>query len=151
MLLWRISNHATLDGSGGLYAAGRWHTRGRPILYTSQNPSTALLEVLVHLEIDPEDRPANFRLLKIEAPETISRQTLDPTRLDPAWQENLEDQSLTQAIGDAWLAHARTLLLEVPSVLVPETWNILINPLHPQASLLRIVSVYDHPFDPRLE
>src|SRR2546429_6312150 len=52
MILWRISNHTTLDGRGGLYASGRWHTEGRPIVYLSENRSeehTSELQSRLHL------------------------------------------------------------------------------------------------------
>lgn len=149
MVLWRISNYVSLNGIGGLLTAARWHTKGRPIVYCAQNPSTALLENLVHFEIDAEDRPSRFRVLKIEGPDSLAleAETIDPSILPQGWTADL---GVTQGIGDLWLSESRSLLLQVPSVLVPETWNILINPAHPQIKQLKIVAVYDHPFDQRL-
>ena len=146
MILWRISNYANLDGTGGLVVAGRWHSKGRPGLYCAQSPSTALLEALVHLEIDAEDRPAHFQVLRIEGSDKLSRESLDPRTLPPARPSDLLS---TQCIGDKWLSSRRSLLLEVPSVLVPETWNVIANPLHREFSKLRITNVYEHPFDTR--
>jgi RES domain len=57
MILWRVSNYANLDGASGLHLSGRWHTRGHQAIYCTLNPPTALLETLVHIEIDVEDRP----------------------------------------------------------------------------------------------
>src|SRR2546430_13738089 len=82
MILWRISNHTTLDGRGGLYASGRWHTEGRPIVYLSEKPPGALVEVLVHLELDPAHFPRSYRLLKAEAPEDLSVRTVAGAELD---------------------------------------------------------------------
>jgi RES domain-containing protein len=147
MILWRISNYAKLDGSGGLYASGRWHTRGQPVVYCTWNPATALLETLVHLEIDAEDRPARFQLLKIEGSDSLSLERTDTGSLPVDWPA---DTLATQAIGDDWLASGRTLLLEVPSALVPETWNVLICPQHRDFHRLKIVARYDHAFDARL-
>ncbi|HTX74801.1 MAG TPA: RES family NAD+ phosphorylase [Terracidiphilus sp.] len=147
MILWRVSNYASLDGSGGLYVSGRWHTKGHAIVYCAQNPATALLETLVHIEIDAEDRPERFQVLKIEGPETLSSERMEPASLPADWPSNIAE---TQSVGDRWLAKQRTLLLEVPSVLVPETWNVLVNPQHPEANLLRIAAIYGHAFDARL-
>lgn len=147
MLFWRISNYATLDGTGGLYVSGRWHTRGRPVVYCTWHPSTALLETLVHLEIDAEDRPNHFQLLRIESPQALSLERLEESALPAGWRTNL---AATQQLGDEWLISRRTLLLEVPSALLPETWNLVLNPLHPQASQLRITRIYYEPYDPRL-
>lgn len=146
MFLWRVSNYASLDGAGGLYASARWHTKGWPVIYCAQTPSTALLETLVHMEIDAEDRPEYFKVLKISVPETVSAERLDVTTAPANWPSDL---SISRMIGDQWLAERRTLLLEVPSVLVPETWNVLVNPLHPEAASMAIEMVYEHPFDAR--
>jgi len=145
--VWRISNHETLDGSGGLRASGRWHTRGRRIVYCAPNPAAALLEVLVHAEIDLEDLPASYRYLEIEIPAATPRETLDPAALPSGWQSRLD---LTRAAGDAWLDSLRTPVLIVPSVIVPETGNVLLNPSHPEAAGVSIRRVHTHPLDPRL-
>ncbi len=147
MILWRISNHISLDGGGGLRASHRWHTRGRPIVYCAPNPATALLEVLVHAEIEVEDLPTRYRFLKIEAPDGISIDRVDVVGLLVGWQD---DSSVTRRIGDAWLRSGRTALLEVPSVLVPETFNTLLNPRHTDTARVRIIEVLAHMLDPRL-
>jgi RES domain-containing protein len=147
LILWRIGKHASLDGAGGLLVAGRWHSRGRPVVYSSLNPATCLLETLVHIEIDAEDRPDHFHLLQIKVPNRIAPERLPLSSLHRNWEKDL---AVTQAIGDKWLASGRSLLLEVPSVLAPETWNVLINPSHKQARLLKITKTYQHPFDSRL-
>jgi RES domain-containing protein len=146
VILWRVSNYATLDGTGGLFVSGRWHTKGRPVVYCTLNPSTALLETLVHMEIDSEDRPERFQVLKIEGPETLSRGRIEPDTLPPDWADDL---GVTQSLGDQWLSEERSLLLEVPSALAPETWNVLVNPRHKEANLLKIALTYDHAFDVR--
>lgn len=68
-------------------------------------------------------------------------------RIPPGWTA---DPGVTQSLGDKWLSESRSPLLQVPSVLVPETWKVLINPAHPQIAQLEIVAVYGHPFDERL-
>ena len=72
---------------------------------------------------------------------------MEADSLSPNWAE---DMNATQAIGDRWLFEKRSLLLRVPSVLVPETWNVLVNPLHVEVNLLKIIAMYEHPFDSRL-
>ena len=144
MILWRVSNYATLDGTGGLLVSGRWHTKGRPVVYCTLNPSTALLETLVHMEIDSEDRPERFQVLKIEGPDTVSQERIEALPSD--WADDL---GVTQSVGDQWLSAERSLLLAVPSVLVPETWNVLMNPRHLEANQLKIALTYDHAFDVR--
>jgi RES domain-containing protein len=146
VILWRVSNYQTLDGVGGLYVSGRWHTKGYPVIYCAANPAAALLETLIHIEIDSEDRPERFHVLKIEGPDTLSQETVKADALPANWTD---DFAASQDVGDRWLSEGRSVLLHVPSVLVPETWNILINPRHPQAHLLKITLTYEHPFDSR--
>jgi RES domain-containing protein len=146
MILWRISNYATMDGAGGLYVSGRWHTKGHPVVYCTSNPSTALLEILVYMGIDSEDFPERFQVLKIDGPDALSGERIERDELPPNWEADI---AVTQSIGDRWLSEKRSLLLEVPSVLVPETWNALVNFEHPDVKQLKIVAVYDHPFDLR--
>jgi RES domain-containing protein len=147
VILWRVSNYETLDGVGGLYVSGRWHTKGQPVIYCTQNPATALLETLVHIEIDSEDRPERFQVLRMEGPDSLSIEKVEAGSLSANWAD---DMSITQTIGDRWLGEGRSLLLQVPSVLVPETWNVLVNTQHAEANLLKITATYEHAFDVRL-
>lgn len=147
MILWRVSNYATLDGAGGFYVSGRWHTKGHSVVYCTLNPSTALLETLVHIEIDSEDRPERFQVLRIEGPDTLSQERIEADTLPANWAD---DMTITQILGDCWLSEGRSLLLAVPSVLVPETWNVLVNPQHAEANLLKITMKYEHAFDARI-
>jgi RES domain-containing protein len=147
VILWRVSNYSALDGVGGLYVSGRWHTRGHPVVYCTLNPATALLETLVPMEIDAEDRPERFQVLRMEGPDTLSVEEIKPGALPSNW---VEDAAFTQNVGDGWLSEAGSLLLKVPSVLVPETWNVLVNPQHAEANLLKVTMRYEHPFDARL-
>lgn len=132
MRLWRVSTHEGLDGAGGLRSAGRWHSRGRPVVYASLSPAAALLEIVVELGVEAVAR--RHRLLLIEAPAGLEAEAVLPEDLPSGWKRRPE---LTRARGDAWLAAGRTALLRVPSSIVPET-NILINPRHPEARRLRL-------------
>ena len=147
MILWRISKHSTLDGGGGLSTAARWHTQGRAIVYLAESPAGALLEVLVHLELPPNAYPGHYGLLKSEAPESVSVRTVEASRLSPNW---FRDMIATRTIGDEWLASKATLLLRVPSAIVPETFNVLLNPEHPDAGRIRILWHEEYPWDSRL-
>jgi RES domain-containing protein len=147
VILWRVSNHPVLDGRGGLRASGRWHTRGQRIAYCAPNPASALLEVLVHAEIDLGDIPVKLRYLEIEGPDSIEMATADIGRLGPRWQQRAE---ITRSLGDEWLRAGLTALLRVPSVIVPATWNVLVNPLHPDFARLRVRGIHHQAIDPRL-
>lgn len=151
MILWRISNYADISGAGGLLHPGRWHNRGRPVVYLAESAAGALLEVLVHMEVaHPEALPRQYQLLEVAVPDPVSiTEAPLPGNLPLAegWQQ---DVPTTRRCGDFWLASAQSLLLRVPSAVVGRTSNFLFNPLHPEAGECRIVSVARYPFDARL-
>jgi RES domain-containing protein len=147
MRLWRISNHASLSGDGGLHASGRWHSRGRRVVYLADHPASALIEVMVHLEIDAEDLPSHYQLLGIEVPDDAAITALGENELPADWREHI---ALTRARGDDWLRTGANALLRVPSAIVPEPANYLLNPAHPDVARIGIASALRAAFDPRL-
>lgn len=148
MIVWRISNHIDLSGRGGLRAAARWHHAGSPIVYAADSPASALLEVMVHLELnDLTQLPDAYQLLQIEVPESLVILELNEVELAADWKENTE---ISRAIGDSWLRGFNSVLLAVPSAIVPHTRNYLINPSHQDARKINITSHDNYPFDLRL-
>ena len=147
MRLWRISGFTDLSGDGGLRASGRWHRKGRRVVYLADHPASALLEVLVHLEIDVEDLPTHFQLLAIDAPDDIAVTAIDEATLPADWRDQ---RGVTRTRGDDWQRGGATALLRVPSAIVPSSSNTLFNPAHADAAQLSIISVIGAPFDRRL-
>ena len=147
MFLWRISNHLSLAGEGALHTPGRWHSRGRRVVYCAQSPAAALLEILVHFEIDIQDLPARYRLLKIEAPDDVQVESVSVNRLPIDWPARTE---VTRGLGDGWLTKGSAALLTVPSAIVPETLNVLLNPAHQDTKRIDIIQADEHAIDPRL-
>jgi RES domain-containing protein len=149
MLLWRISNFASLQGIGAEFESGRWHTAapGKRIVYLAEHPAVALLENLANLDGDPRFFQLHFQLLKISSPSSVAAQELTSKQLANV---DAEDIASTQAIGDAWLAAKSSAVLRVPSIPSPESWNYLLNPLHPDASALRLEWAKHIAYDRRL-
>lgn len=147
MILWRISNHADLSGAGGLLHSGRWHSRGRPVVYLAESPAGALVEALVHVQAASiAELPKNYQLLEIGLPDDASSDDLSP-KLGRSWRDEL---AATRALGDAWLAAQGSLLLRVPSAVVGRSFNRLFNPQHAQAASAKVLSLAHYPFDDRL-
>ena len=136
-LLWRVSNRCDLEGLGGEKSDGRWHTsaRGKRIVYLSEHPAVALLEVLANLHSSPSLLPESYQLIKVSVDNVVPTETLSPDKLSEVWRDHLTE---TQSIGDAWLASRSSALLAVPSVPSPESLNYLLNPLHPDSKTLLI-------------
>jgi RES domain-containing protein len=145
MVLWRISRHRDLSGIGALKASGRWHYAGQPIVYLSESPASALLEVCVHTASN--DVPPEFMLLHIEGPD-ITVPSVQLADLADGWQHQPE---VTRDMGTQWLRSGSSVLFKVPSAIVPQTMNFLFNPHHRDAKRFRIVDTLTYPFDARLK
>ena len=103
----------------------------------AESVAGALLEALVHLELNPARLPKAYRLLKVGVPPDVSTRRVSASDLVQDW---VSDETATRTVGDEWLASKSTALLRVPSAVIPETFNVLLNPEHKQAQQLRILS-----------
>ena len=138
MEAWRICRrpYADLSGEGARLVGGRWNRRGAAVVYLAEHPALAVLEVLVHLDLPPELLPADYVLLRAELPFRAE---------DPALAQIYNPET----VGNGWLRTGGSPLLRVPSVLVPHTYNLLLNPVHRMAPRAKIVSVEPFVFNPR--
>ena len=115
-------------------------------MYLAESPAGALIEVLVHLELDETDLPPAYTLLRVAVPPEVVVVNL-PVPEDNAWKTEV---MVARALGDDWLKAGRSALARVPSAILPDTFNLLLNPQHPQASLIGIVEATSARLDPRL-
>ncbi len=145
MKIWRISNYADLSGVGGLRAAGRWHTQGRRIVYLADHPSSALLEMLVHMDRDLI--PPTYQLLRIDIPLGMKIEAVTAGDLAGSWRN---DTTASREIGDRWLDRSTSALLQVPSAISEQGQNFLLNPAHPDAAKVIVAEIFLAPFDSRL-
>jgi len=152
MLLWRLSGtqHAqALDGGYGLHFDGRWNTVGHAVTYCATSPALCVLEKLVHIE-DPSLLP-DLVMVTYELPESARAETLGLDELPLDWRLQ---EAVTQQHGDAWHEARSTLLLRVPSVIVPipnsPDLNVLVNHAHREAAKLKIVAFQVFKLDARL-
>lgn len=136
---WRICRRpfADLSGEGARLYGGRWNSAGRPVVYTADTAALAVLEVRVHLDLDWDLLPDDYVLMAIDLG-SLPVEELADIPADP------------KAAGDAWLHSNRTALLRVPSAIIPESANILINPQHPDAHAIVPGAIRPFAFDPRL-
>lgn len=148
MILYRLTKliYANdLSGAGAKSFGGRWNSKGNAMLYLTSSRSLAILEVLVHLA--PAIIPGKYCMTTIEAPNNF--ETFDAKLLPQNWTESPDDYNLKQK-GDRFLSENKNLLLKVPSSIVTKEFNYLANPLHPDASKLKIMAVEPFSFDKRL-
>ena len=147
---WRLikTKHAAcaFDGEGARLYGGRWNCPGRPVIYLASNLSLAVLEVLVHLR-DIGPLPA-YSQARAEFDDGLA-ETLNRDACPDDWARDPAPAS-TRAIGDAWLADRRSVVLRVPSAVVHSEWNYLVNPLHPDFPQVKFGELEPFRFDVRL-
>lgn len=149
MILWRLTRerYQALDGEGARVNGGRWNSEGVPVVYLSSTLSLAALEYLVH--IDPGDAPADLVALPVEVPADASIEEVALSALPDGWFA-VPDHPACVTRGDSWAAARRSLLLRVPSAIIPAESNYLLNPRHPDAGGVRVARAERFSFDPRL-
>lgn len=147
---WRILKSAraatAFNGEGARLYGGRWNSPGRAVVYTAQSESLAALELLVHLQashllMSYSSIPAAFDNKLVEV--------VDPAALPSNWRGYPAPLTLQQ-IGDQWVAEARSMVLQVPSAIVPSELNFIFNPSHPDFAQVSIGRPTSFRFDPRL-
>ncbi len=146
---WRIvkERHAAtaFSGEGAWRFGGRWNSRGTRVVYASATRALAALETLVHLT-----PPVTFRFVAMPVQFDDSLlEVLGLSSLPADWKVSPPAPS-TQELGDTWVREGRSVMLEVPSVIVPGEANYLINPAHPDFRRLKPGKAEAFSFDPRL-
>ncbi|WP_310414771.1 RES family NAD+ phosphorylase [Chamaesiphon sp. OTE_8_metabat_110] len=139
-IIWRICEatfaESAFSGEGASIVGGRWNSKGKRMVYTAENLSLAILEVFVHLNV-PTVEQDFFVAIKVEIPDNLDVEYMSADRLPSDWYLS-SSKSLLQALGDEWIDSVRTPILAVPSAIVPQEFNCLINPFHPQFDRLII-------------
>ena len=150
-VVWRLTKakyqQTALSGYGAMLHGGRWHHRGIPVVYAADSPALALLETMVHVE---------------EADLVAFAYVAVPIRFEEAQFEVLEEKDLpgdwnawpwpasAQRLGSRWFEEQRSVVLRVPSAVVPHQSNALINPTHADFAHLDVGPAEPFPIDPRL-
>ena len=151
MRVWRLTKtryaNDAFDGEGARIYGGRWNSRGTRVAYASSNSALAVLEVLIHLT-GGGGTAVGYSLISGTLPDSLVEE-LKPGLLPKDWKGSPVPPSV-QAIGDEWIATGRSLALSVPSVIVEDGFNILINPAHADFGRFTVDSISAYDFDPRL-
>jgi RES domain-containing protein len=153
--LWRIGVDAPdrtaddLAGTGAKITGGRWNRKSHAVVYTSTTIALACLETVVHMKSG--GLPLNRYLVCIEiAPTVWNARTEQTAATLPVGWDALPEGKASLDFGDAWLAAGTSPLLVIPSVIVPEESNVLINPAHPLAAGVTARKLRKWLYDPRL-
>lgn len=150
MIVYRLCKMAyanDLSGRGAEISGGRWNGKGTAMVYTSPSRALCMVEVVVHIPagIIPKD----YYLVNILIPDNTRIVTVQPNDLPENWNRN-PIPAFTQKIGNAFITAAEALVLKVPSAIVKDEWNYLINPLHQDFKEVKIIATEPFSFDGRL-
>lgn len=140
------SRFSANSGAGAAIYGGRWNPAGLEAIYASATRSLAALEVLVHYSIVPLD----FVLTEISIPDDLAMLSFDKPSLPLGWDDP-GVSTATQQIGAHWLIEQRYAVLSVPSSIVQEERNFVLNPKHPRFSEIHFSVSVPFRFDSRLK
>ncbi len=151
MRVWRIckAEHAAtaFTGEGAMAYAGGWHHAGTAVVYCSESRALAALEQLVHLHRNR--LPPHLVCFGVEIPEDVAIHEVRVEDLPAEWRR-LPGPPELRDIGTRWAESGETVVLRVPSAVVPEEHNFLLSPRHPDFSRLAIGDPEPFEFDKRL-
>ncbi len=152
MVLYRITKKKyknDLSGKGAELFGGRWNKKGTPALYTSQNRSLCVLELLVHA---PKFLvPKNQIILSIHIPKKLEKELVKVSKreLGTEWNK-IQNEEWTEDIGYKYFYKKQKLGIIVPSVIIPQEYNVVLNPSHKNYKLIKVKRGLDFNLDERL-
>lgn len=153
--IWRIATArpglpaTDLGGNGAAIAGGRWNSSGRRAVYASTSIALACLETLAHLNC--ASLPLKRFLVRVDVPDDVwaGRTVRTPANLPAGW-DSLPAGKASRQNGDQWLDQGLTALLQVPSVIIPEEFNLVLNPRHIDSPRARAELTREWAYDARL-
>ena len=150
MLVYRISSSIyieDLSGNGAKQYGGRWNEKGTPVVYFAESRAMAVMEILVHLRPEHVDKP--FVLAVFEIPDSKILK-IDIADLPENWKTEQAKDDLRK-IGDKFVEEGKYLIMKVPSVILEEEYNYILNPLHPDSKTVKLIERRDFIFDKRFK
>lgn len=150
MRIYRISKTQyinDLSGEGARLYGGRWNMKGDAMLYFSQNLSLSLLEIIVHVEY--AELPMDYSFVEAEIPDSCIKKIQSIDFIQPKLSSD-GSVNETQMVGSNWIINKEGLAMSVPSVILPQEHNILINPKHVDFEKLKVLGIHQLDIDPRL-
>lgn len=148
MLVYRITLKKFAQALHASGYAARWNSKDVRMIYTASSRALACLENIVHRNAIGHN--TQFRTMIIHIPDDMLMSTIESTQLQANWHR-FEHYPDTQRLGDAWIAGGETAVQRVPSAIIPEEHNYLVNPAHPDFARIDLTGSEPFVFDPRLK
>jgi len=149
--VWRLvkARHVSTAYSGeeGLFAGGRWLPKGHLVVYTSENASLAVVENLVHA--DPDDLVGDYFFVAANVPDALLAPPITEDLMPAEWRKAAAYEACRE-IGLRWTTAGEYAALPVPSAVVPQETNLLLNPRHSDFAKIELFDAIRYRFDDRL-
>jgi RES domain-containing protein len=136
-----------LSGTGARLHGGRWNPKGISVVYTAESRALATVEYVVHVPLSLV--PRDLSMVTLHIPDGIPCKTMVIADLPANWRDYPAPPALAD-LGAQWATAQQTLLLRVPSAVVAQEYNMLMNPLHPDMPQVTIAHVEPYQFDARV-
>lgn len=149
MKVYRISRKKfanDLTGVGSRLHGGRWNHKGVPVLYTSDSRALAIIEYSVNVNLS--DIPKTLSLITLEINDDI--EIIEPSDLPGNWRA-FPAPAETKDYGSKLLKSAKNSIIRIPSVVIPEECNYLLNPLHKRSDEFKVIKIEDFVYDVRIK
>jgi len=149
MIVYRLTKlkyKSELSGIGAELHGGRWNSKGKRVIYTSQSRALSTTEIAVHTPLGIV--PIDYFLQTIKLP-SAKMVEIDEAELDSKWKSFPHHRS-TKKIGDKFIEENKLLILKTPSAVIQGDYNFLINPNHKSFSKVELIGVEKYEFDKRL-
>jgi RES domain-containing protein len=146
MKVFRISALKYADGLQASGIVARWNREGQKVIYTSESRSLACLENVAHRS--NKGLRGLFKTLVIEIPDYLKIELTEEKNLPAGWNKT-DNYRGCQEIGSLWFSSGKTAILKVPSAMVPQESNYILNTLHPDFQSIRLVNAEEFYFDSR--
>ncbi|MBE2274102.1 MAG: RES family NAD+ phosphorylase [Flavobacteriales bacterium] len=147
MLAFRIAHYKYAHSLSVSGFEGRWNSKGKLVLYASENIATSLLENIIYRTGIGFNN--DYKIMVIYHPEEHIEQIIT-SNLPKDWR-SMESYDQLQKIGDSWYDEQRSLCLKVPSSILPDNYNVIFNTTHPEFKNVKLIDVLDYEPDERLE
>lgn len=148
MLVYRIALTKYADKLVASGRAARWNPNETEVIYTASSRSLACLENVVHRSQLGLNQL--FSVMTIEIPDELKKDFVDHRQLPDNWRE-FQQMPLTQAIGEKWITDGKTAIIQVPSAIIEEEVNYLLNPQHPDFKKIKLLRTEMFVFDVRIK
>ena len=148
MIVFRIVHKAFSQSLVGSGHPGRWNKSGQKVIYAAESIALAFLESMIRRQGVGFNE--DLKIMFLDIPQDLSITTIDPASLNPGW-DDIRNHSVSQERSSSWYASLETPVLKVPSVVLPHSFNFVINTEHKDFKKIKIIDLTPLVPDPRIE